>query len=167
MQNEKLRYQPNKRSQLFVMLAMVFMVIALFMVINAFRYHRDESQIRQILPNIGLGIEILISIFVMLLSFLVGEKFKTYDKKWTYIGFTLSVYAVVKIFIYPIKLFKRFNEMIAADIVIKYKPVLWITTVISLLALSAILYFLGSLTNYFKVKKLEYYYKELEVSEAN
>lgn len=167
MQNEILRYQPNKRSRNFVMIAMVFMVVALFMVINAFRYHRDENEIRLILPNIWLGIEILVAIFVMLLSFLLGEKFKTYDKKWTYVGFSLTAYSVIKIFIYPIKLFKRFNVMINAGVEIKYNPYKWLITVISFLAFSAIFYFLGSITNYFDAAKLDNYYKELELSERD
>lgn len=164
MQNEKLRYQPNKKSQLLVMIGMILMLVALFLVINVFKYTNLEKEERLIKPTIGLGIEILIAIFVLLLSFLLGEKFKTYEEKWLYVGVALTAYPIVKIFIYPIKIYKRFNVIINAGYEIKYVPSRWLITVIALLVTSSIFYLMATITSYIKINQLKQYYKELESS---
>jgi len=183
MQHEKLRYQPNKLSQLLVMGGMIFMVFALFKVINVYRY-TNQSVAGIILPDIFVGIEILIAIFVMLASFLLGEKFKSYDRKWLPVGVALTIYPLVKIFIYPIKLYEKFNELITSGQIVSFKTPIWmklvnkilelfkmetrmvydsktwLIIVISALVLSSVLYFLGTLTSYKKTNRLEAYYKE-------
>lgn len=166
MQNEKLRYQPNKKAQMFVMIAMIFMAVALFRVINVFRYTNLEVEGRLIKPNLFLGLEILIAIFATLLSFLLGEKYKTYDFKWSFVGIGLTIYPLVKIFIYPIILFNRFQGMIVEGYQIKYKPVSWLIITIVLLVLSSVFYFIGTYINFVKIKQLKQYYKELETSNA-
>lgn len=165
MQHEKLRYQPNKLSQLLVMGGMVFMVFALFKVINVYRF-TTLTKTAIILPNIYVGIEILVAIFVMLTSFLLGEKFKSYDKKWLPVGLVLTIYSVVKIFIYPIKLYKEIVEinefLISSNLEheIIYNPQRWFIIVVVSLIVSSILYFIGTLISYKKTNQLEQYYKE-------
>lgn len=166
MQNEKLRYQPNKKSQLFIMLAMVLMVIALFLVINIFRFSRNEVPERFIAPNIFLGIEILVAIFAMLLSFLLGEKFKTYDEAWLKVGVGLTIYPLIKIFLYPISLFNRMKQIISLGYPLKQDPLIWFISVLVLLILSSTFYFIGTFINYQKVKALKEYYKEVGIDDA-
>lgn len=183
MQHEKLRYQPNKLSQMYIYGGMVFMVFALFKVINVYRY-TNQSVAGIILPDIFVGVEILVAVFVMLTSFLLGEKFKTYDRKWLPVGVALTLYSLVKIFIYPFKLYGKFNELITSGQTVSFKTPIWmklinkvlellkletrlvydsktwLIIVISSLVLSSALYFLGTLTSYKKTKRLEAYYKE-------
>lgn len=165
MQHEKLRYQPNKLSQILVMGGMAFMVFALFKVINVYRY-TNQTTTGIILPNIFVGVEILVAIFIMLTSFLLGEKFKTYDKKWLPVGVVLTIYPIVKIFIFPIKLYKKIVEtnefLISSNLAneIKYNPQRWFIVVVVSLIVSSVLYFIGTIISYKKTNQLEEYYKE-------
>ena len=160
MQYEKLRYQPNKVSQTFTLLGLVFMSYALFKVINVYRYV-TTSNLGIIEPKIILGIEILVSIFVMLLSFLASEKVSTYDKNWLWVGVGLTIYPIVKIFLLPISLYKQFNTMIEAGETIKYNPTSWLIVVIVTLVISSLCYAYGTYVNYVKTRQLDEYLKEL------
>lgn len=162
MKYEKLRYQSNKIAQLLMMLGMILMVIALFRVINVFRLEvRVPNKPSNISSTIWLGVEILIAIFVMLLSFLASERLKSYDKKWLPVGAALVVYPLVKIFLYPIRLNKIMRQMIADGIEIDYKPQSWLIITILLLVLSAVCYALSLYSAYVKIKQLDTYYEEL------
>ncbi|MGI6781227.1 MAG: hypothetical protein ACOX56_00070 [Acholeplasmataceae bacterium] len=161
---EKLRYQPNRVSQWLIMGGMIFMVIALFSVINVYRY-TTLTTAGIILPNIWVGIEILVAIFVMLISFLLGEKYKTYDKSWHWVGFALTAYSLIKIFIFPIILYNKFLDMIADGEIIKYKPKQWLALVIICLVVSAALYLAGTLLSIKKTGQLGKYYEELSLED--
>ncbi|HHW79423.1 MAG TPA: hypothetical protein GX742_01325 [Acholeplasmataceae bacterium] len=162
---EKLRYQPNKKSQLLIIGGMAFMVYALFKVINVYRY-TNQSTAGIIAPTLSLGIEILIAIFVMLLSFLLSEKFKSYDAKWNKVGFILAIYSFVKIFIFPIIVYNKFNELIDEGQTIKYNPKSWLIIVIVCLVISSILFLVGTIINVIKSKQLKKYFEELDSSNA-
>lgn len=165
MHYEKLRYQPNKKSQLLIIAGMAFMVYALFKVINVYRY-TNMSTAGIIVPTLGLGIEILIAIFVMLLSFLLSEKFKSYDARWNKVGFMLAIYSFVKIFIFPIIVYNKFNKLIDEGQTIKYNPKSWLTVVIVSLVISSALYLAGTIINVIKSQQLKKYYEELDSSDA-
>lgn len=165
MQHEKLRYQPNKLGQLLTIGGMVFMVIALFRVINIFRY-TNKVTLGLVTPTIMLGVEILVAIFIMLLSFLLSEKFKTYTASWLPVGIGLTAYSIVKIFLYPIQLFNKLNEMIALEEPVTINPNIWLTTIIILLSVSALLYLAATIITYIKVKQLKQYQEELDGQNA-
>lgn len=164
MKYEKLRYQSNKFAQLFMMIGMIFMVLALFRVINVYRFTpiQESPDSRNVIAaNIWVGLEILVAIFVMLLSFLAGERFKAYDKKWIPVGIGLTVYPLVKIFMFPLSLNKLLKEKIADGAQIKQNPTTWVIGVIIFLVLSSIFYAISTYIAYTKNKQLDIYYKEL------
>ncbi|MCF7930311.1 MAG: hypothetical protein K9L02_02250 [Acholeplasmataceae bacterium] len=93
---DKMRYQVNSLSFGLVMLSLVPSVISLFSIITP----------PAVVPTFSTGIEILLSILLLLLTFLGGEKAKAYQKKW---GIALIGFAgmhLVRIFLEPLKLFK-------------------------------------------------------------
>lgn len=166
MQYEKLRYQPNKKSQLLAIIGMALMTFALFKVINVYRYVNTTTT-GIITPTIWVGIEILVGIGVMLLSFLASEKLKSYDRNWAFVGIFLTVYPLAKIFMLPLSLNKTMRQMIASGDVIKYNPTVWLVTVITVLVLSAVCYAFATVIAFKKTNQLEQYYKELNSSDGN
>lgn len=167
MQHEKLRYQPNKKSQMISILGIVFMIFALFKVINVYKFVRFGSQNGVILPSFWLGVEILVAIIVMLVGFLASEKFKSYDKNWVYVGIGLTLYSFVKIFLLPLSLNKTIKQLIAEGHTFKLNPTTWLVTVILSLALSTICFGAATFIAYKKNAELAQYYEELNSTDEN
>ena len=166
MQYEKLRYQPNKISQLLVILGMAFMTFALFKVINVYRFVSDTT-VGIINPKMSIGIEILVSVGIMLLSFLASEKFKSYDYKWGFVGIGLTIYPIIKIFMFPLSLNKTMIQLEEIGQGGKTNPTVWLWTVIGSLIVSALFYGAGTVIAMIKNNQLREYYKELNSSDAN
>ncbi|HKL94882.1 MAG TPA: hypothetical protein VJ845_00485 [Haploplasma sp.] len=166
MQYEKLRYQPNKLSQLLTVLGMAFMTFALFKVINVYRYVSTTTS-GIINPSMSIGFEILIAVGIMLISFLASEKFKSYDYKWGFVGIGLTAYPIVKIFIFPLSLNKTMIQLKEAGQVLKVNPTTWLWTVIISLIISAVFYGLATTIAIIRNNQLRQYYKELNSSDAN
>ena len=92
---DKMRYQANSLSFGLVMLSLLPSIISLFATITP----------PAVVSTVTTGIEILLSILLLLVTFLAGEKAKAYQKKW---GITLIVIAVIhilRIFFEPLKLY--------------------------------------------------------------
>ena len=166
MQYEKLRYQPNKLSQLLTVLGMAFMTFALFKVINVYRYVSTTTS-GIINPSMSIGFEILIAVGIMLISFLASEKFKSYDYKWGFVGIGLTAYPIVKIFIFPLSLNKTMIQLEEIGQGGKTNPTVWLWTVIGSLIVSALFYGAGTVIAMIKNNQLREYYKELNSSDAN
>lgn len=93
---DKMRYQVNSLSFGLVMLSLIPSVISLFSIITP----------PEVVPTFTTGLEILLSILLLLLTFLGGEKAKAYQKNW---GISLIIFACVhllRIFLEPLKLYK-------------------------------------------------------------
>lgn len=93
---EMLRYQNNKQSYWFGMLAVVFSLIYIFVLLNRFKGSGF---------NIGIFVVILGNIFLFLGGFLCCEKMKTYDIKWGYVAIVFGAICFVRTFVYPIFVF--------------------------------------------------------------
>lgn len=99
---DKMRYQKNSFAYLFVLLSLVTGMIGLFTVINYDQFITVGDNMR-VVPNLRVGIEILIGIIVMLMTFLGAEKVKLYDPKWSFYGiFILAGVNVFRMFYLPI-----------------------------------------------------------------
>jgi hypothetical protein len=93
---DKMRYQKNKIAYTFVLVAMVFQTISLFMTITP----------STVVPSFTTAVEILINITLLLFSFLAAEKVKSYSKTWSYGLFALSVVHLFRFFYEPSKLLR-------------------------------------------------------------
>jgi len=94
---DKMRYQPNKSGYALVLLGLVFSIIALFSIIT-------PPTIR---PNFRIAMEILINIFLMLLTFLAAERCKVYSRQWAIIAIVFAGIHVLRIFWVPTYLLSR------------------------------------------------------------
>lgn len=90
---QMLRYQNNKQSYWFGMIAVVFSLIYIFVLLNRFKGSGF---------NIGIFVVILGNIFLFLGGFLCCEKMKTYDIKWGYVAIAFGIICLVRTFVYPI-----------------------------------------------------------------
>lgn len=86
---EKIKYQENKKSYFFAMLAIVMNITFLFVVLNA------------VTANFIVGIKILFNIGFMLSVFLGMEKAKYYSRKWSIILMILGFITIGRIFFVP------------------------------------------------------------------
>ena len=99
---DKMRYQKNTSAYGLVLLSLVTGMIGLFTLINYDQFLTVGTNMR-VVPNLRVGIEILIGIIVMLMTFLGAEKVKLYDPKWSFYGiFVLAGINVFRIFNLPI-----------------------------------------------------------------
>jgi hypothetical protein len=99
---DKMRYQKNSSSYRLVLLSLITGMIGLFTVINYDQFITIGENMR-IIPNLRVGVEILLGILMMLLTFLGAEKVKLYDPKWSFYGiFILAGVNVFRIFYLPV-----------------------------------------------------------------
>lgn len=95
---EKIKYQVNKVSYYFAMLAIACNITFLFIVLNA------------VTADFFIGLKILLNIGLMLAIFLGMEKAKTYSKNWSIALIVIGVVVLSRIFIVP--LINYLNESI-------------------------------------------------------
>lgn len=88
---EMLRYQTNKQSYWFGMLAVALTIIYLFVTLNCFTKF-----------NGIIMFKILGNIVLFLAGFLACEKMKAYDLKWGYVSIAFGILAAVRAFVFPI-----------------------------------------------------------------
>lgn len=79
---QKMRYQKNGLSYAIVLVSMILSLVALFVLIN---YDSFESALgsQRVVPDMRVGLEILVGILALLVSFLAAEKLKCYDPVWS------------------------------------------------------------------------------------
>lgn len=147
---EKMRYVNNKLSYSFTLLAMCIYVLLVFWAINPFRYNYLNKDATDVLyPDLWVGLKILLSILVILLSFLTAEKVKAYDKKASYRDFVFAAIVIIEIFIFPLNLF-RYEAITLTRFI----------TIILLSLISGALYTVAGIVNIRKVNELAEVYKD-------
>jgi purine-cytosine permease-like protein len=100
---DKMRYQKNSSAYGLVLLSLITGMIGLFMLINYDQFITEGDLNMRIIPNLRVGVEILIGIIMMLMTFLGAEKVKLYDYKWSFYWiFVLAGVNVFRIFNLPI-----------------------------------------------------------------
>ncbi len=82
---DKMRYQTNQFAYGLVLLSIVFSVVAVFTLITYDSFGLGENPTR-VVPDFRIGIEIAVSIVMMLTTFLAAEKIKYYDPIWSSLG---------------------------------------------------------------------------------
>lgn len=80
---QRMRYQPNTLSYAIVMLSIILSLIAMFTLINFDSFLPDLGA-QRVAPDLRIGMEILIAIVSLLVSFLAAEKLKYYDPIWSF-----------------------------------------------------------------------------------
>ena len=99
---DKMRYQKNSSAYGLVLLSLVSGMIGLFTLINYDQFLTVGTNMR-VVPNLRVGIEIMLGIIMMLMTFLGAEKIKIYEPKWSFYGiFILAGLNVFRIFNLPI-----------------------------------------------------------------
>jgi purine-cytosine permease-like protein len=100
---DKMRYQKNSSAYGLVLLSLITGMIGLFTLINYDQFITEGDLNMRIIPNLRVGVEILIGIIMMLMTFLGAEKVKLYDYKWSFYWiFVLAGVNVFRIFNLPI-----------------------------------------------------------------
>lgn len=102
---DKLKYQKNKPAYILTLFSMIWSVIGLFKTINFHSYSGLEGEMK-VIPDIMLALEILLSIIVILVTFLTAENIKFYKLKWSYVLLGVSMYQGLRIFGRPLHLFR-------------------------------------------------------------
>lgn len=93
---DKMRYQVNSLSFGLVILSLFPSVISLFAIITP----------STVGSTFTTGVEILLSILLLLVTFLAGEKAKAYQKKWGIALIVIAAIHILRIFFEPLKLYK-------------------------------------------------------------
>lgn len=94
---DKMRYQPNKSGYALILLGLTLSIVALFAIIT-------PPTIR---PNFRIAMEIMINIFLMLLTFLAAERCKVYSRDWAIVSIVFAGIHVLRIFWVPTFLLSR------------------------------------------------------------
>lgn len=100
---DKLKYQPNKLGYNLIILSILLGIIGFFTIINFNSF--DDNQIK-VIPDFRLALEILFTIFIILLTFLAAVNVKKYSLKWSIITIVISMYFIIRIFEIPLDLLK-------------------------------------------------------------
>lgn len=79
---QKMRYQKNQLSYAIVLVSMMLSLVALFVLINYDSFQAALGS-QRVAPDMRVGLEILVGILVLLVSFLAAEKLKCYDPIWS------------------------------------------------------------------------------------
>lgn len=138
-----LRYRTNKFSFLMVMLAIVLNCLAFL----------DYFGKRNVIPDIYLGIDVVINILMMLALFVTGEEVKAYRKSFAIVSFVLAAIQIARIFFIPVKHF---------DALIAYGSFYYLVV---LYVLSAVLLVIAGLVCYFRSTVLYNYLDSLNNSD--
>ncbi|HAQ57355.1 MAG TPA: hypothetical protein DCR44_08235 [Acholeplasmatales bacterium] len=85
---DKLRYQANSLAYSFCLLGLALGVTGLFTLITYDAFGAGDAPTR-VVPDFRIGLEIAVSIVMMLLTFLAAEKAKSYDPLWSTFGLFL------------------------------------------------------------------------------
>jgi amino acid transporter len=147
---DKLRYQTNSSAYLLVMLSVVFSVISLFILITYDSYGTLDKPYF-VKPDFRIGLEIVLGIVMMLVTFLAAEKVKFYSRIWGFYGLSiLALINIVRIFNIPFYAFEK----------------VWITERIRLIsilgfAISAICLIIAAIITTRKIIVLTQHLKEL------
>ncbi len=83
---ERLLYEKNKPAQLLILLSIVLNALYSIFVLNSL----DK--------NAGIGLLVILTIFLLLLGFLVAVKVSTYSEFWSYGAMGMGVFQVIRIF---------------------------------------------------------------------
>lgn len=136
---DKMQYQPNSISYTLAFLSIAFNSYYLLTVINN----------NSIVPTVGIAVKILLNIAFILTVFLGMIKVKSYDKKWSYVLFTLGLITLFRIFYIPIRAFSLPN----------ISTLYAIHLIVVLLVISALL-ISSAVIAYLKCSALEKYLKD-------
>lgn len=98
---DRMRYQNNSTGYGLVFASMLFFIWSLFTSINysLFTGLADEVRVK---PDFNVGLDITISIVLILVMFLAAEKVKTYSTKWSYGLIVISLIHIARIFYVPL-----------------------------------------------------------------
>ena len=132
----RMRYQTDKRSSSFCILAIVFNVI----------YFLSLYSNNSLNPDFQMGLDVLYNILFMLFAFLTSEKVKAYAKNWSYYAIIGGALQVLRIFWLPAHYLKA--ETLTHD--------KWIILVAALAA-SAVCLVLAGINCYMNSTTLEKY----------
>ena len=80
---QRMRYQPNTLSYGFIMLSIILSLVAMFTLINYDSFLPDLGA-QRVASDLRIGLEILVAIVSLLVSFLAAEKVKCYDPVWSF-----------------------------------------------------------------------------------
>lgn len=99
---EKMRYRKNGIGYGLTLLSLGFFLYALFMTITYDTYLAANDRPR-IIPNEHIAVDIVLSIGLILMTFLAAEKVKIYEKKWSIGLFVISGINFLRIFYIPLR----------------------------------------------------------------
>ena len=102
MSVDKMRYQPNKSSYLLALLSVVFILIAGFISITFVEYGTGDYNVALVIPDIWTALDILLIIFVFLITFLCAEKMKSYKLGYAIGMMAIAVLNLARIFYLPL-----------------------------------------------------------------
>lgn len=105
VENDILRYKKNKLASWLALLGLVFNCLY-FMVL----YAMPKTEF----TTIKIGLSVIVTLIVLLATFLASEGVKGYNKKFSIVLIVLAVVQIVRIFIYPLQGITD-NLLIAAD----------------------------------------------------
>ncbi|MBE0701440.1 MAG: hypothetical protein IH571_07115 [Acholeplasmataceae bacterium] len=148
---DKMRYQKNASAYTLVLFSIALSIIALFQLIN-FDVFQVSIGAQRVIPDIRIGIEILIGIVMMLTMFLAAEKIKFYDRIWSTMGlFVLAGINFARVFNIPIYAYDK--GWIPANVMV---------TAMIEFAISGALLVVAGIISTRKVILLHHYMKEIK-----
>ena len=142
---DKLKYQKNKIGYNFMLLAIIFSIIALFKMINYHSYSGTEGEMK-VIPDIMLAAEIMIGILMILGLFLTAEFMKYYQIRASYFAMVIGSINIIRIFFKPMQLLN--NHQIPTKVFVSI-VIYFSLTFISVLVASSITLLKG-----YQLKKL-------------
>lgn len=145
---DKMRYQPNKLWYSITLLSILFFLVAIFKSIN-YSLHTGLDADMKVIPDFKIALDILISILLLLLTFLTAEKIKIYSKKWSIFLIVIAAINFLRIFNIPLYILKQ-------NMIPKNEFIL----IIIFYAITIVAQFISGLMSYFKSSRLFKYLQE-------
>ncbi|WP_025724470.1 hypothetical protein [Acholeplasma granularum] len=128
---DRMRYQNNSTGYTLTFGGLIFFIWSLFTSINysLFTGLADEVRVK---PDFNVGLDITISIVLILVIFLSAEKVKAYSIKWSYGLMVISAINIARIFYVPLLSFN--SNQIPMDIFVQIAIAHSISAILTLVA---------------------------------
>jgi hypothetical protein len=142
VEQEMLRYRTNDLARSLTLLALVLDIVGFSMI---------YSTITKVIWT--TGIDIFVSVFMLLFSFITAEELKDYSKGWSYVSFALAVASVLRIVWYPVSLHNPNDQgvKVLSDTIFSLVVIFYI--------ISAVLYVIAGMLTLIRAKALSNYLK--------
>jgi hypothetical protein len=164
---DTLRYKKNKLAANLALLGLVFNCLYFMLVYAVKTVYLPDTRIATKFVSMDIGFSVVLTLVVLLVSFLSSEGIKGYNKKFCIVLLVLAVFQIVRIFYFP--LYGLQNDLLKVTylwIDPKTSTFEFIMLVIYLVA-SAACYIASAVVGYINCVKLEKHIAAIESGELD